>query len=64
MKDKIIFVIIQYRAQTVDHEYMPLWLYSRPLYVIKETPDTVIVRYNNSEFYTYEFKKEYIEKSL
>ena len=60
----MIFVLIKDRAQTVDNEYMPLWLYSRPLYVIKETQDTVVVRYNNSEFYTYEFKKEYIEKSL
>lgn len=60
----MIFVLIKDRTQTVDHEYMPLWLYSRPLYVIKETEDTVIVRYNNSEFYTYEFDKKYIEKSL
>lgn len=60
----MIFVIIKYRAQTVDHEYMPLWLYSRPLYVIKETEDTVIVRYNDSEFYTFEFDKKYIIKSL
>ena len=60
----MIFVLIKDRAQTVDNEYMPLWLYSRPLYVIKETQDTVIVRYNNSEFYTYEFDKKYIEKSL
>lgn len=60
----MIFVIIKYRAQTVDHEYMPLWLYYRPLYVIKETEDTVIVRYNNSEFYTYEFDKKHIEKHL
>ena len=60
----MIFVLIKDREQTVDHEYMPLWLYSRPLYVIKETEDTVIVRYNNSEFYTYEFDKKHIEKSL
>ena len=60
----MIFALIKDRAQTVDHEYMPLWLYSRPLYVIKETQDTVIVRYNNSEFYTYEFDKKYIIKSL
>ena len=64
MKDKIIFVIIQYRAPTIDGDHMPLWLYDRPLYVIKETPDTVIVRYNNSAFYTYEFDKKHIEKSL
>ena len=60
----MIFALIKDRAQTVDHEYMPLWLYSRPLYVIKETENTVIVRYNNSEFYTYEFDKKYIIKSL
>lgn len=59
-----IFVKIAYLAPTVDGEHMELWLYSRPLYVIKEKEDTVIVRYKNSEFYTYEFKKEYIEKSL
>lgn len=59
-----IFVKIAYMAPTMDGEHMELWLYSRPLYVIKETPDTVIVRYNNSEFYTYEFDKKYIEKSL
>lgn len=60
----MIFVLIKDRAQTVDNEYMPLWLYSRPLYVIKEKEDTVVVRYNNSAFYTYEFDKKYIEKSL
>lgn len=59
-----LFVKIKYRAPTIDGEHMPLWLYSRPLYVIKETEDTVIVRYNNSAFYTYEFDKKYIEKSL
>lgn len=60
----MIFAIIKYRAQTLDHEYMPLWLYSRPLHVIKETENTVIVRYNDSEFYTYEFDKKNIDKSL
>lgn len=61
---KFIFVKIAYRAPTIDGDHMPLWLYDRPLYVIKEKEDTVVVRYNNSEFYTYEFKKEYIKKSL
>lgn len=61
---KYIFVKISYLAPTVDGYHMELWLYPRPLYVIKETQDTVIVRYNNSEFYTYEFDKKYIEKSL
>lgn len=61
---KYIFVKIEYLSPTVDGEHMELWLYSRPLYVIKETEDTVIVRHNNNEFYTYEFNKKYIEKSL
>lgn len=61
---KFIFVKIAYRAPTIDGDHMPLWLYDRPLYVIKETENTVIVRYNNNEFYTYEFNKKYIEKSL
>lgn len=59
-----IFVKIAYLAPTVNGEHMELWLYSRPLYVIKETEETVILRYNNNEFYTYEFNKKYIEKSL
>ena len=61
---KYIFVKIAYRAPTIDGDHMPLWLYDRPLYVIKEKEDTVIVRYNNSEFYTFELDKKYIEKSL
>lgn len=51
---KFIFVKIAYRASTLDGDYMPLWLYDRPLYVIKEKEDTVVVRCNNNEFYTYE----------
>ena len=62
--EKYIFVKIAYLAPTTDNSHMELWLYSRPLYVIKETENTVIVRYNNNEFYTYEFNKKYIEKSL
>lgn len=61
---KYIFVKIAYRAPTIDGDHMPLWLYDRPLCVIKEKEDTVVVRYNNSAFYTYEFDKKYIEKSL
>lgn len=51
---KFIFVKIAYRAHTIDGDHMPLWLYDRPLYVIKEKEDTVVVRCNNNEFYTYE----------
>ena len=51
---KFIFVKIAYRAPTIDGDHMPLWLYDRPLYVIKEKEDTVVVRCNNNEFYTYE----------
>ena len=59
-----LFVKIKYRAPTIDREHMPLWLYDRPLYVIKGAPHTIIVRYNNSDFYFYEFNKKHIEKSL
>lgn len=59
----MIFVIIKYLAPTTDGEHMPLWLYDRPLKVVQESEDTVIVRYKN-EFYTYEFDKKYIKKSL
>ena len=51
---KFIFVKIAYWAPTIDGDHMPLWLYDRPLYVIKEKGDTVVVRCNNNEFYTYE----------
>lgn len=33
---KFIFVKIAYRAPTIDGDHMPLWLYDRPLYVIKK----------------------------
>lgn len=56
------FVIIKYRAQTVDNDHMPLFLYTEPLRVVKETEDTIIIQHN--EFYTYEFNKKYIERYL
>lgn len=59
-------VVIKYRSPTCNPEdpFMPMFLYKELLDVIKETNDTVIVQYNHSEFYTYEFNKEYIEKIL
>lgn len=60
----MLYALIKHRAQTVNHEYMPLWLYSRPMRVIAETDDTVTVRYEKSEYYTYTFKKESIDRSL
>lgn len=42
---------------------MPLFLYDRPLKVISETESTIVVRELN-EFYTYEFKKEYVERFI
>lgn len=57
-------VIIKYRSPTIDHEYMPLFLYTEPLKVIKEDEKTITVQHNNSEFYTYKFDKKYIEKSI
>lgn len=58
------YVIIKYRAPTVNKEYMPLFLYTEPLPIIEEKENTVIVQYNNSEFYTYEFDKKYIERYI
>lgn len=58
------YVIIKYRASTVDCEHMPLFLYAEPLKVLEEKEKTIIVQHNNSEFYTYEFDKKYIETYL
>lgn len=57
-------VIIKYRAPTIYNERMPSYLYTEPLKVIEEKENTVIVQHNNSEFYTYEFDKKYIERYL
>ncbi|MCI9092669.1 MAG: hypothetical protein HFF36_02625 [Coprobacillus sp.] len=56
-------VLIKYRSPTRDpkESFMPLFLYTEFLDVIKETEQTVTVRYDCSEFYTYEFDKKYIE---
>ena len=58
-------VLIKYRSPTCNPKepFMPLFLYTEFLEVIEETEKTVIVQYNRSEFYTYEFKKEYIMKA-
>lgn len=61
----MLYVIIKYKSPTTSSEepYMPLFLYDRPLKVINETDKTVVVRELN-EFYTYEFKKEYIDRYI
>lgn len=60
------YVTIKYRAHTnsVEEPYMPLFLYTEPLRVLKETEKTIVVQHNNSEFYTYEFDKKYIDRYL
>lgn len=58
-------VLIKYRSPTCDTEepFMPLFLYTELLDVIKETETHIVVCWNNSEFYTYTFKKEYIKET-
>lgn len=57
-------VLIRYRAPSKDNYHMPLFLYATPLPIIEEKENTVKVCYHNSEFYTYEFDKKYIERYL
>lgn len=57
-------VIIKYRAPSLNNDHMPLFLYTEPLLVIEEKENTVVVQYNNSEIYTYEFDKKYIERYI
>lgn len=57
-------VLIKYRSPSKDNDYMPLFLYAEPLKVLEEKENTIIVQHNNSEFYTYEFDKKYIETYL
>lgn len=56
-------VLIKYRSPTCNPKepFMPLFLYTEFLDVVKENNDTIVVRWNNSKFYTYEFDKKYIE---
>ncbi|MFR7590199.1 MAG: hypothetical protein ACLUVC_02050 [Longibaculum sp.] len=58
------YVIIKYRAPSIGGEHMPLYLYTEPLHVLDEKENTIVVQHNNSEFYTYEFDKKYIEKII
>lgn len=58
-------VLIKYRSTTRNPKeaFMPLFLYTELLDVIKETETHIVVCWNNSEFYTYTFKKEYIKET-
>ena len=58
------YVIIKYPALSITNERMPMWLYTEPLQVLREKENTIVVQHNNSEFYTYEFDKKYIERYL
>lgn len=57
-----MYVLIEYRALTIDNEYMPLFLYATPLPVIAETDDTITVQYHESDYYTYTFEKSKIDR--
>ena len=58
------YVIIKYRAPSICGEHMPLYLYTEPLHVLDEKENTIVVSYDNSEFYIYEFNKKYVERYL
>ncbi|WP_270525722.1 hypothetical protein [Longibaculum muris] len=58
------YVIIKYPAPSVSGEHMPMYLYATPLKVLKEKENAIVVQHNNSEFYTYEFNKKYIDRYL
>ena len=58
------YVIIKYRAPSIGGEHMPLYLYTEPLHVLDEKENTIVVSYDNSEFYIYEFNKKYVERYL
>lgn len=58
------YVIIKYPAPSISGEHMPMYLYATPLEVLEEKENTIVVQHNNSEFYTYEFNKKYIDRYL
>lgn len=57
-----MYVLIKYRALTVDNQYMPLFLYATPLTILSETDETITVRYNDYDYYTYTFKKKNVDR--
>lgn len=57
-------VLIKYRSPSKNNDYMPLFLYATPLPILEEKENTVVVQYNNSALYRYEFNKKYIERYL
>lgn len=58
------YVLIKYPAPSISGEHMPMYLYATPLKVLTEKENTIIVQYNDSEFYIYEFDKKFIERYL
>lgn len=57
-----MYVLIKYRALTIDNQHMPLFMYAEPLPIIGETEDTITVQYNGNDYYKYEFNKSKIER--
>lgn len=58
------YVIIKYRAPSIDGEHMPLYLYTEPLRVLEDNEQSICVIYKDNEFYSYWFNKKYIERYL
>lgn len=52
------YVLIEYKAPTIDNTQMQLWFYSRPLQVIEENEESICVRYENESYW---FDKKYIK---
>ena len=57
-----MYVLIKYRALTVDSQHMPLFMYAEPLPVVTETEYTITVMYHDNEYYKYTFDKSKVER--
>lgn len=57
-----MYVLIKYRALTIDNQHMPLFMYAEPLPVVGETHDTITVRYHENDYYKYTFDKSKVER--
>ena len=56
-----MYVLIKYRALTIDNQHMPLFMYTMPLPVIEETENTITVQFNENDYYKYTFDKSKIQ---
>ena len=58
-------VKIKTNSPTMDGKLMPKWLYNNPLRVLEDNDDFIMVLYvHDDNMESYEFEKEYIERSI